>query len=164
MMLKNFCSIGLGNAGLLALLPALTGIALGGPMGQAASAYLVSLSPDQLPHAVTGTAGGNAQIPGAIVPSAHSSAECLGSASFQANHQIQFETVPSSLTITVDSFGNTDTTLAIQTPDGEWLCGDDISSTNKDAAITIGKPTAGTYQVWVGTFDGGYADYELTLD
>ncbi|MEM9771246.1 MAG: hypothetical protein AAF889_06565 [Cyanobacteria bacterium P01_D01_bin.73] len=143
-----------------------TGTMLGAPLAGAMEQTL-SVASDALPMAANGTAGGRAAIPGAIVPNGRGtpSDSCLGFASIQPNHQLELDTAPSALTITVNSYGaNVDTTIAVKTPEGEWLCGDDISASNKDAAVTISDPTAGLYEVWVGTFDGNYADYELAID
>ncbi len=170
MMLKNFClasfnqvkgiTAAIATVGLLA--PSLSLIAT-----TPAVAQTMSLAPDNLPRSVMGTAGGRTAIPGAIVPGGRGtpSASCLGFASASPDHEFQFSDAPGRLTFTVDSFGpSVDTTLAIKTPDGSWLCGDDISSTDKDATITVTGAAAGNYQVWVGTFDGSYEDYELRLN
>ncbi|MGD1850647.1 MAG: hypothetical protein ACFCBU_08560 [Cyanophyceae cyanobacterium] len=147
----------------VALLP---GAVLGAPMAIAME-QILSVAPNTLPLSVAGTAGGRVAIPRAIVPAGagRPSKSCLGFASLEANHHLDLDAASNSLTITVNSFGSdVDTTLAIKTPEGQWLCGDDISATNKDAAVTINSPSAGRYEVWVGTFDGGYADYELSLN
>ncbi|WP_242059848.1 hypothetical protein [Oscillatoria sp. FACHB-1407] len=86
---------------------------------------------------------------------------CLGfSASSTPDHLLVLEQNFGSLTLQVDSGGN-DTTLAIQGPDGRILCGDDTGR-NKDASIQAGGLSAGTYRVWVGSFDSG-ARYNYTL-
>lgn len=169
-MLKNFClarfnqfkgiTAAIATVGLI--VPSLSLIA-----STTAVAQTMSLAPDNLPRSVMGTAGGRTAIPGAIVPGGRGtpSASCLGFASASPDHEFQFSDAPGRLTFTVDSFGpSVDTTLAIKTPDGHWLCGDDISSTDKDATITVTGAAAGKYQVWVGTFDGNYEDYELRLN
>ncbi|MDX2212094.1 MAG: hypothetical protein SFY66_02280 [Oculatellaceae cyanobacterium bins.114] len=86
---------------------------------------------------------------------------CLGfSASSTPDHLLVLEQNFGNLTLQVDSGGN-DTTLAIQAPDGAMLCGDDTGR-NKDASIQTGRLSAGTYRVWVGSFDSG-ARYSYTL-
>lgn len=45
-----------------------------------------------------------------------------------------------------------DSTLMIQNPDGSYLCNDD--SVDHDPAIEVMPGGAGTYLVWVGSFDG----------
>lgn len=49
-----------------------------------------------------------------------------------------------------------DTTLIIQTPDGEFLCNDDNeidAATVFDPTIDILEPADGTYNIWIGTFE-----------
>jgi hypothetical protein len=46
-----------------------------------------------------------------------------------------------------------DTTLAVRTPDGTWLCNDDFQGLNP--GIVIPRPTSGEYRVWVGTYGQG---------
>lgn len=56
------------------------------------------------------------------------------------------------LTLEVDSGGN-DTTLVIQDRDRNILyCGDDFNN-NPDARLSYDNFPAGTYQVWIGSFD-----------
>ena len=162
-MLKNFPSSKRRTVPVFATMPVLAVVVLGAP---SIAAQPIALSSDALPRSVAGTAGGSNAIPGAIVPTGQGTppASCLGFAASQASHEFQFASPPKRLTFTVDSFDNVDTTLVVQAPDGQWFCGDDISEMDKDAVITISSPGPGAYQVWVGTFDGGYADYELTLN
>ena len=42
-----------------------------------------------------------------------------------------------------------DTTLLVSDPDGRWHCSDDARGV--DPAVSIARPKAGTYVVWVGT-------------
>ena len=169
-MSKTLCPLELPlaprKAGNRVLLPmVMAGCLLGLPLTSTAMEQQVT--PEAFPHSTAGIAGGTTHIPGAIVPSGEGtpSDKCLGFAAVQANHHLQLSTPPPVLTLTVDSFGaNIDTTLAVKTPDGEWFCGDDGNGTEKDATLTLNAPTAGEYQIWVGTFDGGYVDYELILD
>lgn len=44
-----------------------------------------------------------------------------------------------------------DTTLVVQTPEGDFLCNDDTTSQLLDATIAITAPVTGTYSVWVGS-------------
>ncbi|MEM6500667.1 MAG: hypothetical protein AAF685_02390 [Cyanobacteria bacterium P01_C01_bin.89] len=171
MTLKIFALKTVKNLGIvkeaIALTPAISVLATGAILSAPTASASLAVSPDTLPLSVVGTAGGRVAIPQGIVPAGQGRPQksCLGFASLEANHRLDLNTVPSSLTITVNSFSSdVDTTLAVKTPEGQWLCGDDISATNTDAAVTISSPSAGSYEVWVGTFDGGYADYELSLN
>lgn len=44
-----------------------------------------------------------------------------------------------------------DTTLVVETPDGEFLCNDDAYPVLLDASVEISKPVQGLYNVWVGS-------------
>jgi len=51
-----------------------------------------------------------------------------------------------------------DTTLVIQTPDGAFICNDDSYVPGAEAfspSVDIQDPEAGTYNIWVGTFEEG---------
>jgi hypothetical protein len=55
-----------------------------------------------------------------------------------------------------------DTTLIISTPDGQWLCNDDTYGFNP--AISIMAARAGSYDMWVGTFEmGGFPAARLSV-
>ena len=49
-------------------------------------------------------------------------------------------------------FSDQDTTLVIQTPDGEYLCGDDAQSLVLDPSIDLENPSEGRYNIWVGGY------------
>ena len=44
-----------------------------------------------------------------------------------------------------------DTTLVVQTPDGDFLCNDDAYPVLLDPSVEISKPVQGVYNVWVGS-------------
>lgn len=46
---------------------------------------------------------------------------------------------------------NGDTTLVVQTPDGDFLCNDDTHALLLDPSIVITSPVQGVYSVWVGS-------------
>jgi len=48
-------------------------------------------------------------------------------------------------------YSDGDTTLVIQTPAGDYLCGDDMNQLILDPTVEITEPTAGRYAVWVGS-------------
>lgn len=50
--------------------------------------------------------------------------------------------------------GNTDTTLVINSSDGQWHCNDD-SYGNTNPTVTIPGASAGQYDVWVGSYRQG---------
>ncbi|MBD2777997.1 hypothetical protein [Iningainema tapete] len=86
---------------------------------------------------------------------------CIGFASPKPDHILVLEKDLPRLKIQVDS-GGKDTTLLVKGPD-EILCGDDTGR-NKDASIEQSKWKAGTYSIWVGTFNSGTKlNYTLSI-
>lgn len=72
--------------------------------------------------------------------------------------------IPASPAVTVDYQGDADmlraffysdgdTTLVVQTPDGDYLCDDNGNQLVLDATVEITKPVQGPYNVWVGATD-----------
>lgn len=60
----------------------------------------------------------------------------------------------------VYALSDSDTTLVVYTPEGEWLCDDDTYEYHP--AVTLsGSP--GTYAVWVGTFSGDVEPADLLI-
>ncbi|MBE9181509.1 hypothetical protein IQ268_23385 [Oculatella sp. LEGE 06141] len=86
---------------------------------------------------------------------------CLGYAASTPDHVMTLEQDFSRLRVEVNSGGN-DTTLIIVGPNNRTVrCGDDTGS-NKDASIEDTNWRAGTYRIWVGSFDAG-SRYNYTL-
>lgn len=63
-----------------------------------------------------------------------------------------------ALTFYVES--GADTTLLINLPDGRWIANDD-SGGNLNPLIRLPRPMSGRYDIWVGTYNGGYAPARL---
>lgn len=49
---------------------------------------------------------------------------------------------------------NGDPTLVVVTPDGEALCADDFNPLELDPMVEIANPTTGSYEIYVGSFEG----------
>lgn len=49
---------------------------------------------------------------------------------------------------------NTDTTLLINDPNGNWYCDDDAAG-NRNPRVTFNSPRTGQYNVWVGVYGSG---------
>ncbi|MBO6795537.1 hypothetical protein [Maricaulis sp.] len=65
------------------------------------------------------------------------------------------------LTIGVDS--NSDTTLVINDPNGNWYCDDD-GGEGLNPLISFSNPLSGRYDVWVGSYQSGeYASSTLSV-
>lgn len=52
-------------------------------------------------------------------------------------------------------YSDFDPTLAVQLPDGSYLCNDDASDNLLDPELTIEAPADGAYNLWVGSYDEG---------
>ena len=50
-----------------------------------------------------------------------------------------------------DTGSPTDTTLAVNLPDGRWVCDDD-SGEGTDPLVTFSNPESGNYNIWVGAY------------
>lgn len=61
-----------------------------------------------------------------------------------------------SFPLTITAIADTDTTLVINAPDGQWYCDDD-SGGELDPAVLFASPQGGQYDIWVGS----YADSTL---
>jgi hypothetical protein len=61
------------------------------------------------------------------------------------------------LSVTSDS----DTTLVVNSPDGQWYCNDDY--TGLDPAVVFDTPQSGLYNIWVGTYSSSAGLPDATL-
>lgn len=111
-------------------------------------------SPD--PHRVNLTAGGSidaytdTDLPG----------ECVGDISNAPDYEVTYSA--GSLPLVFRTRSSTDTTLIINGPDGRWYCDDD-SWGDGDAEVRFNRPSSGTYDIWIGTFNGGTAPAALLI-
>lgn len=77
---------------------------------------------------------------------------CIGHGTETPDHILVLEQDFEQLSLQVDSGGN-DTTLVVQGPDPNTLhCGDDTGS-NQDASVSDRNWKAGTYRIWIGSFE-----------
>jgi len=77
---------------------------------------------------------------------------CRGMIANAPDFRLQFN--PGSLPLTIGAQSNTDTTIVINAPDGQWYCDDD-SGGNLNPSVTFGSPQAGQYDIWIGTYGSG---------
>ena len=87
---------------------------------------------------------------------------CIGYGAPSPDHVMVLEKDFPRLKLRVNSRGE-DTTLVIQGPDNDTIrCSDDTGN-NKDASISDTNWEAGTYKIWVGSFDPNQRwDYTLS--
>lgn len=113
----------------------------------APSAGVVTLSggflPDPVQRAVT--AGGPLSASSAV------SASCRGYITREPTLELRYD---GASTLSIYTSGGTDTTLAINTPDGRWVCDDDGGS-GTNAGLSFGGDASGTYDIYVGRYVSG---------
>lgn len=116
------------------------------------AAITPGFTPD--PHTVAGRSGGDIQ--------ARSwSPACAGWVTSRADHLLQLQGDFGFLRIYAVS--TADVTLVVRTPSGTFLCADDISTSNRNPLLEGGFQ-AGTYQIWIGSYDEGQeAPYQLSF-
>lgn len=108
------------------------------------------------PHRVELTAGGSidaytdTDLPGS----------CVGDISNAPDYEITYSA--GSYPLVFRTRSSTDTTLIINGPDNRWYCDDD-SWGDGDAEVRFNKPSSGTYDIWIGTFNGGTAAATLLI-
>lgn len=105
-------------------------------------------SPD--PYPVTVTAGGSTAA-SSLTTAAGTSCNA-GNIANVPDVRVHYTAGSLPLRFYVDNEG-TDTTIAVNTPDGQWFCNDDFSGLQP--AIDFAAPTTGQYDVFVGTFSTG---------
>lgn len=106
------------------------------------------------PIQVTGTSGGGVAIENLRNTS---SGPCVGNATVLPDHQLHLDH-DSTLQLAVEAFR--DTTLLVHGPGG-WRCNDDSDQLNPGLTDYF---EAGTYRIWIGSYDDGYHDYRLTIE
>ncbi|WP_298745735.1 peptidase S1 [uncultured Brevundimonas sp.] len=87
-------------------------------------------------------------------------AACVGDISNAPDYEVTYRA--GSLPLVFRTRSSTDTTLIINGPDGRWYCDDD-SWGDGDAEVRFNRPSSGTYDIWVGTFNGGTASAALLI-
>jgi hypothetical protein len=53
-------------------------------------------------------------------------------------------------------YSDGDPTLAVQLPDGSFLCNDDAHENLLDPQVIIPMPASGEYKIWTGSYDKGH--------
>lgn len=87
---------------------------------------------------------------GGIIASDGAIAECYaGWIAEGPDFRLNF-TATTNPQLTISATSDSDTTLVIQDPRGNWVCNDDTNAL--DPAIVFSSPVSGQYNIWVGTF------------
>ncbi len=130
-----------------ALLAAMAGAASAQDYNSAPNYGVVRLSPGFRPdpHMVSLRAGGS-------IDARTRFSDCRGFIT-QAPDIRLFWDGNGSLPLRLSVTSNADTTLVVNGPGGEWYCDDD-SGGGTNPAVAL-NPTAGRYEIWVGTYSAG---------
>jgi hypothetical protein len=105
------------------------------------------------PHSVRITAGGS-------IDASRIGSPCSGSVANAPDYEVTY--TAGSLPLYIYAQADSDTTLVVNGPDGQWYCDDD-SNGNLNPQVTFNSPRSGTYDIWVGTFGGGTASATLHI-
>ncbi|MBN4053420.1 FHA domain-containing protein [Haliea sp. AH-315-K21] len=90
-------------------------------------------------------------IAGGDVDASNVDYSCYGYVSEAPDYRLNYAAGSSGLGIYTNS--ESDTTLLINTPDGEWICDDDnLYLENLNAGYFFENPLPGEYNIWVGTY------------
>ena len=123
-------------------------VALAQPSNFGTVALRPGFTPD--PHSANGTSGGQANA-------TNVNSSCRGWIASNPDHVLQAQGHFNFLRIFAVSNG--DTTLLIQTPNGQVRCNDDTFGTNPSVEGNFGP---GTYRIWVGSYQQGQnSPYQL---
>jgi hypothetical protein len=120
-----------------------------------------TLNPKTLASVVQGTTGGSTSLPAVTANNDRSENQCIGFGDVKPDHVMRLTQGFNKLSVMVYSSGK-DTTLIIQSPNGEFRCADDFNG--KDAGIEDEGWKAGEYKVWVGSIQPGKRfSYQLAV-
>lgn len=99
------------------------------------------------PHTVQIAAGG------AFAANQLPAPGCTGYIAAAPDYRVHF--TPGSLPLIFSVASDADTTLVVNTPDGQWHCDDDGGVNGLNPMIRFDVPQSGQYDVWVGTYAEG---------
>jgi len=97
---------------------------------------------------------------GAIDASVSIESTCLGSIAHAPDFNLTYDAGDMPLYVSASS--QSDTTLIVNSPDGEWHCNDDFEG-NFDPVLAFEEPQSGLYNIWVGTYGATTTLPEATL-
>tara|TARA_R110002072_G_scaffold79652_14_gene183590 strand:+ start:468 stop:1805 length:1338 start_codon:yes stop_codon:yes gene_type:complete len=103
------------------------------------------------PYNVNITSGGS-------IPASNVSSSCRGWVANAPDYSVNYSAGGYDLTIGATS--NSDTTLLVNGPNGEWYCDDD-SGQGLNPLVQLNNPRSGRYDVWIGSYSQG--DYAATV-
>ena len=77
---------------------------------------------------------------------------CTGYASSSPDLRLQLDDPVGDLSVIFVALDESDTTLIVNAPDGEWYCNDDIDSDTLDPGLWFPDAGTGQYDIWVGSY------------
>lgn len=87
---------------------------------------------------------------------------CRGYVAAAPDFELSFSA--GSLPLIISAASNSDTTLLINDPNGNWHCNDDGGNAGLNPAISFHNPMSGTYDIWIGSYSaGGNAEATLSI-
>ena len=79
---------------------------------------------------------------------------CVGSMANAPDVRLQF-TASGSLPLIISVASDSDTTLAINGPDGNWVCDDDGGENGTNPSISFSPAASGQYDIYIGHYAQG---------
>ena len=99
-------------------------------------------------------------LAGGSVPASGARSGCEGRVSAAPDLQLFYEA--GSLDLTVRVHASEDTTLLINSPNGQWYCDDDGGG-GLDPRVVVSDPQSGRYDIWVGTYGDSMVQSTLEI-
>ena len=86
-------------------------------------------------------------------PANRAGSNCAGFITSAPDVRLQYSA--GSLPLIISVAANSDTTLVVNAPDGNYYCNDDGGVNGSNPAIRFNSPQSGRYEIWVGTYRSG---------
>jgi hypothetical protein len=87
--------------------------------------------------------------------------ECRGFAAAAPDYRLDYQA--GNLDLYISASSDSDATLIVYGPDGNWMCDDD-GAEGLNPGLHMDSPLSGTYLIWVGTYNpGGFAPSALHI-
>ncbi len=88
---------------------------------------------------------------------------CPGFIANNPDYDLYWTAGGTGLPLVISADSQTDTTLVVRTPSGEWLCEDDGGFNGMNPGLRIDNAQSGLYDIWVGTYNQGNARAVLSI-
>lgn len=87
---------------------------------------------------------------------------CAGWVAGAPDFQLNF--TAGMLPLIISAASNSDTTLLVNDPNGNWHCNDDGGNAGLNPALTFNNAASGVYDIWIGSYrEGDNADAMLSI-